>query len=116
MTAAEVFYRIHKPYCLEHLGGNRWVLLNRYYKPLGMDTKKHIDYLPHAIEIKQNLPVEKITWNWTGMLDNRGIIYLYNDSCPPWKNKESKTKYKERLQALESATGPITVIAQPETN
>ena len=51
-----------------------------------------------------------------GMLDNRGIIYLYNDSCPPWKNKESKTKYKERLQALESATGPITVIAQPETN
>jgi hypothetical protein len=77
------------------------VILNRYYKPLGIDTHDMVDYLPWSFEFARMGPsvAAKLSWRCAGDIDN---IWLYNDGCVPTSSAWAMAGYLERLAYLMS--------------
>ncbi|MFZ3180507.1 MAG: hypothetical protein WA156_09925, partial [Methylocystis silviterrae] len=92
---------IHLPYCLEKVDGEKYVVLNRDYKPIGFKTDNFVTYndYPIAISIKSLTPAvaAKISWEGSSSIER---IYLYNDASVPILNATNMTNYIERLKVL----------------
>ena len=87
------------PYCVEQVEGHGHVVLNRYYKPLGISSGERIDYAPHAIRFKglKAATASKLSWNQSADLSR---IYLYNDGTIPTDSAANWASYAQRLAVL----------------
>lgn len=87
------------PYCIEQIEGHGHVVLNRLYKPLGISSREHVDYAPHAVRLKGLGPVMAAKLSWKGSPDLRQI-HLYNDGSVPTDSAANWDAYQKRLQLL----------------
>ena len=88
------------PYCIDHLPDGRYIVLNRNYKPLGIQTGDWVKYEedPSAIALKITpASARKLSWEGSEALDR---IYLYNDGCIPTDGAEHMKAYLQRLSVL----------------
>lgn len=99
------FRVIWMPYALakvEDTNGG-WIALNRHYKPLGFDSRVHVDYstVPATSRIKtiREGTAKALSWNGTGAVDGR-MIFLYNDSRVPTSSKGDWDAYCAKLSTI----------------
>jgi hypothetical protein len=98
-ASSEKFSRIYLPYCIEQVEGIGHVVLNRLYKPLGIHTREHIDYVPYAVTLKDLGPALAAKLSWNGSPD-LGHIWLYNGGCVPTDSATHWHAYQARLALL----------------
>ena len=95
------FRTIYFPYCLlKHFSGG-YLVLNRFYKPLGFGTDEHLVYENYPIEAK----FLKMTKKTAMKLSARGSedlseIFLYHDGCVPTVSSLNMKLYLEKLALL----------------
>ena len=97
--STEEFRRVFLPYCIERVEGHGHVVLNRLYKPLGMRTDEHIDYVPHAVRFAALTPTRAELLSHARS-QNTDRIHLYADASAPTKSAEDWDAYQRRLQLL----------------
>ncbi|MEI8609954.1 hypothetical protein P4S70_13575 [Enterovibrio sp. Hal110] len=92
---------VYFPYCLEKQEDGSWLLLNRNYKPVGLNTGEFIDYdqYPVSMKIKGLGPatLRKLSHH-DGELGNK--VFLYNGSCVPTSSAEAMSKYLKKLEII----------------
>lgn len=93
----------HFVYCVMRVEGNRYVLLNRRYKPIGYNGDDYVDYDEYAVKLKG------LTQKKANTIENRGYanldaIYLYDDGCVPTNSKANMDSYLKRLAILMELT------------
>jgi hypothetical protein len=80
---------------------DKYIILNREYKPLGFKTMAHVKYEDYPIAIKFKRftieTIKKISYKGSPEKD---WIYLYNDGCIPTSNNANMEKYLKRLGLL----------------
>ena len=78
-----------------------YAVLNREYKPVGFNTRDHIDYkdFPVTTQFKGiGLGIaKKISYNGS---EGTETIYLYDDGCVPTQSTASMNSYLEKLRIL----------------
>lgn len=88
------------PYCLQRLADGRYVVLNRSYKPLGVQSSDFVDYESHpsavALAITKAI-AKKISVDGDDSLER---IYLYRDRCIPSDSDAALQAYSLRLKVL----------------
>lgn len=100
------FRAIWMPYALAKVedakGG--WIALNRYYKPLGFDSRVHVDYstVPTTSRIKtiRANTAKALSWSGEGAVDDGRMIFLYNDNCTPNVSEANWRLYEKKLSLL----------------
>jgi len=88
------------PYCLHRLKDGRYIVLNRSYKPLGIQTRDWVDYDTHptAARIKiTKATARKLSWEAKEDLD---VIFLYNDGRVPTKSASNMDAYLAKLAIM----------------
>lgn len=88
----------HFPYCIQHLDSDRYIILNRDYKPLGTET--FVDYASHSSVIKINMTkrrAEKLSYNHS---DNTECIYLFENTRGTLLSGKNFSEYLARLAEL----------------
>ena len=77
------FAAIHFPYCLQQLGDSTWIILNREYRPLGVNMARWVDHelTPIDCRIARILPSQRKKLCCEGDGSGRRI-YLYKGSIP----------------------------------
>lgn len=94
------FRWIFMPYCIQRLKDGRYIVLNRDYKPLGIQTREWVDYetQPSAAKIEiSKETAQRLSWEGK---DNLDTIFLYNDGCVPTGTPTSMQAYLARLAIL----------------
>lgn len=95
------------PYCVKQVRKNRYVFLNREYKPIGVVTDAYVDYADYAFEIKGLTPARAAKASVHGSSD-RTAIYFYDDGCKPESSAANAMAYFKRIGAiLDLKTKPI---------
>jgi hypothetical protein len=89
--------RLWLPYVLETVTPAGQVLVNREYKPVGLDSTEHVDYRKFAT-LQTNLSAEQIQ---VFSHAETGQGYLYGLS--PWGSRKAAETYLKRLQMLQTA-------------
>ena len=92
---------VYMPYCLRKRKGDRYVVLNREYKPLGFKTSDWINYddYPVCVNIKGINPASAKKLSCSGSEDTDDI-FLYSDGCNPVNDEGYMTAYLEKLKLL----------------
>jgi hypothetical protein len=92
---------VYFPYCIERQENGSWVILNRNYKPVGLNTGKFIKYgdYPVSIRLKGLGPA---TLKRLSCKDEepKGRVYLYTDSCIPTSGAKAMSSYLKKLEIL----------------
>ncbi|MBE7383820.1 MAG: hypothetical protein F6J95_020690 [Leptolyngbya sp. SIO1E4] len=106
--------KLYFPYLIQRTRGDRWVVLNRDYKPLGIVTREHVDYDQYAILLKMTAKIANaLTYKATGV-ELTGVedesIYFYDDGCNPFGPDSQKhwPTYQEKLKILSKLETVIT--------
>ncbi|MFS2004635.1 hypothetical protein ACEN9F_13515 [Duganella sp. CT11-25] len=96
-----LFRQVHLPYVIQSLDDGRHIVLNRLYKPLGIDTNEHLDYAtePSAMKIHGLTAAKARSLAHDGDADIEQI-YLYDDGCTPDSSPANWAAYSKRLQIL----------------
>lgn len=87
------------PYCLQRVGEDQWLALNRNYKPLGHFGSEWVNYEGHPSVFKAKITAKqaaKISFCGDEDLER---IYLYNDGSNP-SDHANWPAYSQRLEAL----------------
>lgn len=94
--------QVFLPYCLQRLEDGRYILLNRYYKPVGVHSDAHVVYEQHpsCFRFKRALSARQATALSCKGDPSVDVIYLYNDGCVPTKSAANWTAYSKRLERL----------------
>jgi hypothetical protein len=92
--------RTHLPYCIHRTEDGRYIVLNRDYKPLGVQSSDWVIYETHPRVVALSItPTRAAKLDWQGRA-NIARIYLYNDSCIPTAGDAHMTAYLGRLAVL----------------
>lgn len=91
----------HFPYCLDRQSDGSYAVLNRRYKPIGMTTGEHVDYMtaPGRVRFKRMGPATARALSFEGS-ENLDRIYLYDDGSTPDRGPRELAAYLERLGRL----------------
>lgn len=93
----------HLPYCIKEVEPGYHVVLNREYKPVGMNPypvpSEWVDYRPHKVKFKGLGPATASRLSYKGSPDTKYIV-LYNDGCIPTRDPEYAVAYFKRLEIL----------------
>ncbi len=91
---------IYFPYCLEKQEDNSWVILNRNYKPIGINTAEFIDYREFPVSATPRslttTTLKKLSYDGTA----EDKIYLYNDDTNPLASQKNMESYLTKLAIL----------------
>lgn len=79
------FVALFMPYCIQKQPSGKFVVLNRHYKPLGMERAVWVDYKPYEV-------VKCLSETY----------YLYDDATAPCKSKKNMVAYLEKFSCLSS--------------
>lgn len=89
--------RFWLPYGAELVENDSFVLINRYYKPVGRVSREWVDYsqFPHLIV---RLPGE----SWRVFSHPKAEqLFLFADASAPWHSRDNASAYLIRLRALQ---------------
>jgi hypothetical protein len=94
------------PYCLKKLKSGNFILLNRWYKPLGNNSSEWIDYEQSESIFKLQREPKKFESNFITVFKDEfeTTYYLYDDSCIPYNDAKSTNDYFKRLEKVMSYT------------
>lgn len=99
------FRHVYLPYCLQQLKDGRYIVLNRKYKPLGINSSDWVDYDSHpTAQHLKGLTAAKAKQISARGYDKLDVIHLYNDGCIPTANAENWAAYSKRLSILAELT------------
>lgn len=90
----------HFPYCIKKTNDGHWIVLNRYYKPLGVTGDDFITYESHPTAFKAKITpavAKKLSHNQS---EDTASIYLYADGCIPTDSHSHMEAYLARLAVL----------------
>ena len=90
----------HLPYCIRHLGGDRYILLNRNYKPLGQTSLKNVDYDSHFSVVRMRITKKQaiqLSYNQSDDIEN---ICLYKSTPDVLSDIQEFDSYFNRLKIL----------------
>lgn len=98
----------HMPYCLHRIEGDRWIVLNRNYSPLGANAKTRdgrINYDDYSVQLKiTQKRAEAMSWKPVTLTNEPGEgVWLYNDGCNPFRSGATTAhmeSYCEKLSIL----------------
>lgn len=96
----QTLFYTHFPYCIQHLGGGRYIILNRNYKPLGQTSFEYVDYNkdPSVMYLKiTKKKAEKLSYN--GKIES-DTIWLYENTYNTLRTPQEFNKYVTRLKLL----------------
>lgn len=88
------------PYCIQRVGDDRYLFLNRNHKPLGVQSSDFVEYETHPTVMNVKITpavAQKASWNGSEDVDR---IYFYNSSCIPTSGVEHMRAYLDRLAVL----------------
>lgn len=88
--------RLWLPYGAHEVEGSQYILVNRYYKPVGSISKERVDYTtyPHLI---LNLRGDE----WRGFSHSKAENpFLFSDGSTPWRDRQCAEAYLARLKKL----------------
>jgi len=88
--------RVTMPYTTVTLKNGDELLLNRDYSPLGMPPNSQFDYECFSL---MAIPAEAVNKK-AGCSIVNNEMYLFNDSCPPWRGKQELIAYMARVQEV----------------
>ena len=92
------FMSVYMPYCLEKRADGTYVVLNRKYKPIGIETTEKVKYEDHpAVKRISPSTAKKLSHSGSNELDK---IYLYDDRTNPTNAKEDMEAYLKRVGML----------------
>lgn len=85
------------PYCLQEVPEEGWIVLNRYYKPVGFlaGSKVEIDYrlFPgHILSYKAVAPLH----------EGHCSYYFFDDGCSPWLSHKDCVAMQDKLDEFTS--------------
>lgn len=80
------------PYCMKQLPEVGWIVLNRYYKPIGFlaGSKHEIDYRLFPGHILSHRAVAPLH-------DGSGSYYFFDDGCSPWLSHKACVAMQDKL-------------------
>lgn len=95
------FRHLFLPYCLERQPDGRYAVLNRKYKPMGINGPAWVVYADHnaVFKIKGLTAAKAAKISHDGSTD-LARIWLYNDGCVPTDSSAHWDAYTRRLQEL----------------
>jgi hypothetical protein len=95
-------YKTNLPYCVQQLPKGRIILLNRLYKPLGLDTAEQIEYESHPSVMQLDITEKQArAISWEGVpFNDEGQIFLYKTGNRPENSEAEMAAYLKRLQVL----------------
>lgn len=84
------------------LGPGYWIILNRWYKPLGLGSRIKVDYEKYAVKLSLTKALaQRVSWkNIEGDEWQTKGVWLYNDGCLPDSTHEAWESYQKRLRTL----------------
>lgn len=93
---------LYLPYCIEKQPDGRWVVLNRRYKQLGVNTSEWADYANplYTTAIKGLTAAKMQALCAPGSHLSETRVYLYNDATCPTDSAANWSAYAARLQIL----------------
>jgi len=96
---------VYFPYCMERQGDGSWLLLNRNYKPVGLNTAAFVrcDEHPVSVRIGGLTPETLQKLSVDGKVAG-GRVYLYLDNGLPTSVPFAARDYLERLTILMQQT------------
>lgn len=109
---------LYWPYAVRKEAGGI-VFLNRNYKPLGIDTREHIDYAPYVIPV----PDCQATWNilWKALSDPEDdsiqsadecdTLFFYNDGNIPHSVGSLRTYVEKLVKVMQTGMAPDLFLA-----
>lgn len=89
----------HFPYCVKHLEGDQYIILNRDYKPLGT-TDWVEDYATHPSVTTLKITKKQATKLSYRNSDDLEIIYLFEDTPKLLGDRKLFAEYLSRLEIL----------------
>lgn len=92
--------RTHMPYCIQKLADGRYIVLNRKYKPLGIQSEEWVTYETHPSAVSINITSARAIKLDCEARENVECIYLYNDGCIPTHGAAHMKAYLNRLAML----------------
>lgn len=87
------------PYCLDLHSDGTWLILNRWYVPLGEAKREWVDYKTHPSRVRMQLSAATRKLLAVGKPDPRRI-YLYDDASTPTRSKPKMSAYLAKLEIL----------------
>lgn len=84
------------PYGANRVAGDTFVLVNRYYKPVGSTSRDFVDYAAYP---RLSLRLHGDDWR-TFSHQKAEQPFLFHDGCPPWATRQDAEAYHERLTKL----------------
>ncbi len=100
----QTLFYTHFPYCIQHLCGDRYIILNRNYKPLGQTSFEYVDYNkdPSVVRMKiTTKQAEKLSYK--GKVES-DTIWLYDNIYNTFRNPQAFNDYVARLKLLATMT------------
>ena len=100
----QTLFYTHFPYCIQHLCGDRYIILNRNYKPLGQTSFEYVDYDkdPSVVRMKiTTKQAEKLSYK--GKVES-DTIWLYDNIYNTFRNPQVFNDYVARLKLLATMT------------
>ncbi|WP_373991413.1 hypothetical protein [Duganella sp. BuS-21] len=88
--------RLWLPYGLQNVGGIGQILVNRYYKPVGLDSKEWVKYEEYP-RLMTNVTADAMKL-FSHSETGQGHLY----GLSPWRSRKAAQDYLGRLQALRS--------------
>lgn len=94
--------RLFLPYCLDRQADGRYAVLNRHYKPLGLDVEQFVDYAAHPgcvvrLDRMSATRAAKMSFDASRNVER---IFFYNDGCVPTESEDHWSAYSKRLQTF----------------
>jgi len=96
----EELRRTHMPYCIHRTADGRYIVLNRNYKPLGVQTGDWVTYENHPSAVELNITKIRAAKLDCQGRENTDRIYLYNDGCIPTDGDAHMKAFLGRLSVL----------------
>ena len=92
---------VHFPYALRKLPDGKWILLNRHYRPVGINLPEPValDAYPVSIALPQLDESTLRALSHDGDIEH-DTIYLYNDGSVPTMSQADMDAYLARLSIL----------------
>lgn len=91
-------YRVFMPYCVKALGGGRFIVLNRDYKPLGVPSCVDVDLASHESALPMDITAELARGMSVDQSPDTDCIYLHKGNGAP--EGAALKAYSERLAVL----------------
>ena len=91
---------IYFPYCIQKEKDGSWVILNRNYKPVGMNTGDFVEYKKHPVSARPRSLTAATLKKLSYKGESESRVYLYNDGTNPLTSKENMDAYLKKLAIL----------------